>query len=170
MEAVKLFLVGVAISRMRRGHALHTSYSPEMVQDILDAVALQYNPNLTVAPEKFKRLESTGRSLVKNLPRSSKKQVETLVNQYLEQRPELSVERWVGALYKTDYRLGLLMCGDVRGAVWAWHLLNGIPYQDPADAAEALAQHGSFGQLAELLAYAVSDAYFTARKATGMAV
>ncbi len=170
-EKLKRFFLGVAIARILRGHTLHIESSAEEIKKIVDAVCHQYIPSaIPMDSYDFAEIEELGRGIIKNLSRTQKRQIEPLAKQYAEEMDSIDINKWIFGLFGTEYRMGMLVAGDITAVPRGWHILNNLEYHEPANSQEAKAMFGSITQLKELFAFAVSEEFFQLRKETKTAL
>ena len=86
--------------------------------------------------------------------------LESLVRRYVETGPSDDLQRWSQAVELTNYRVGLLLCQDLRIAA------EMISLEPPTLGSRSSPRD----KIADLVAYSISESYFTAREAIGVDV
>jgi hypothetical protein len=87
-------------------------------------------------------------------------QLRTLIKKFIEAGGSTDVKRWAAARELTNYRVGLLLCGDL---VIAAQMVS----QEQSMMGSAMSPKD---KIKELVLYSISEDYFAARRAIGLSV
>ena len=105
-------------------------------------------------------LDSIAREIKARMSAGHVDQLASLMKKFIQAGGSTDVKRWAAAVELTSYRVGLLMCGDLRVASHMVSQEQGLlgSTMTPKD------------KIKELVLYSISEDYFDARRAVGIQV
>ncbi len=105
-------------------------------------------------------LQQIAREITGRMQAGAVDQLKTLIKRFIEAGGSTDVKRWASAAELTNYRVGLLLCGDITIAAQMVSQEQGMlgSAMSPKD------------KIKELVLYSISEDFFQARRAVGMAV
>ena len=105
-------------------------------------------------------LEQISREITGRMQAGQVDQLRTLIKRFVEAGGSTDVKRWAAAAELTNYRIGLLLCGDLTIAA---QMIS----QEQAVLGSTMSPKD---KIKELVLYCLSEHYFTARRAIGVNV
>jgi tetratricopeptide (TPR) repeat protein len=105
-------------------------------------------------------LDQIAREILGRMHAGQSDQLKSLIRKFVESGGSTDVKRWAAAAELTGYRVGLLLCGDVQIAAL-------MISQEQAVLGSTMAPKD---KIKELVLYGISEDYFAARRAVGVAV
>jgi len=159
-DADQRFQMARQLERLKGGHQLHDQLSSRELEALLWSVAVLSGSSLRPQVDAG-ALDAMQRRLSKGLTASGRRQIQEAGASLFARKTDLDAYRT--AAVHTANRAGLVMSNDIETAVRA--IAKRHPdvrpvFRDPTQAAETI---GSIAEVRELLAYAISEEYFTAR-------
>jgi hypothetical protein len=105
-------------------------------------------------------LQQIAREMTGRMQGGSVDQLKTLIKRFIEAGGSTDVKKWAAASELTGYRVGLLLCGDITIAAQMISQEQGMlgSAMTPKD------------KIKELVLYSISEDFFAARRAIGLAV
>jgi cellulose synthase operon protein C len=159
-DADQRFQMARQLERLKGGHQLHDQFSSRELEALLWAVAVLSGSSLRPQVDAG-ALDEMQRRLSKGLTASGRRQIQEAGASLFARKTDL--DQYRAAAVHSANRAGLVMSNDIETAVRA--IAKRHPdvrpvFRDPAQAAETI---GSIPEVRELLAFAISEEYFTAR-------
>ncbi len=164
-EAIKRFLAGMVMSRIRNEHVLFADEDADKLRFWVEAVCQLYIPDLPVQHASMDETQRFNSKINRLLSKAAKKALETLAREYAKADPKPDFAAFRRALRHTDNRMGLLLSGDLNAAAECLVFLEtGKPYRPAGSAEDIIEAFQDHEQLRELLRFAVSEDFFELRK------
>jgi len=160
------FLIGRKVMALRCGHHLVRGMNAEALKGFLSAIAKAVDRSFVPLAEP-PDLEPLSKRIQGALSRGAKKALIDPVAGLDRERASLDFQAFIDAIPMTEARAGLVVCSDLAAAV---RLAARDVGELPGDPAAMRAALESSPLLADLIAFAVSDAHFMARQALRLAV
>ena len=161
------FLVARQLERLRGGHHLLDRIPDAELETILWSVGKMANPGASV-PVDSSRLDAMTRALTKTLSTRARRDLETVGRRLFKTHVDVAKHR--RAAYASANRAGLAVTNDLEVAVR--HIARAHPDVRPVwrDADGARESIGKVEEIRDLLNYAVSEEYFSARHKLGFSI
>ncbi|MBL4689037.1 MAG: hypothetical protein JKY37_30880, partial [Nannocystaceae bacterium] len=105
-------------------------------------------------------LDQISREIMGRMQPAAVDQLRSLIQKFVDAGGSTDVKRWAAASELTAYRVGLLMCGDLR-------IAGQMISQEQGLLGSAMSPRD---KIKELVLYSISEDYFTARRAVGLQV
>ncbi len=154
------FLAGRHMAMHRGEHVIRTLFPTYLELKVLFFAALtMVRPDFEVEASIAAAVKATSADLERLIETREKENLRVVVQRFVESGQQADLKRWVQAVEFSSCRAGFLLCGDLevaRRMILAEPTVAGDP--SPQD------------KLREVMLFAVSDAYFTLRKALGFAI
>jgi hypothetical protein len=105
-------------------------------------------------------LDTIAKEITSRMQPAALDQLRSLIQKFIDAGGSTDVKRWAAAAELTSYRVGLLLCHDLR-------IAGQMISQEQSMLGSAM---GPRDKIKELVLYSISEDYFTARKAIGVMV
>jgi hypothetical protein len=105
-------------------------------------------------------LDQIAREITGRMAPAALDQLRSLIQKFIDAGGSTDVKRWAAAAELTSYRVGLLLCHDLR-------IAGQMISQEQSMLGSAM---GPRDKIKELVLYSISEDYFTARRAIGVQV
>ena len=165
------FIVGRLLEHAEGRHALALNFPIKQVAQTLMAMAKLFKPEIQVPGLSEADAEKLMKAVKRAVPRKYRKQLEDAAVAFASEGGPRDLSAWRQAMNHTANRAGLLVCNDLAMALSAMLKTDpktqNIRFEDLADPIPVLQKSP---EAVELIAFSISDAYFTLRKRTGFSL
>jgi len=154
------FVCARKLGMVRPEHYLRLALTTntELKVALLTAIVL-VKRDFPIPPDLQQHVQQYFAHMQKHVPPHAYEQLGMVVNQFMQNAPEVDLARWGHAVDATSYRLGFIVCGDLEVAarmVSAEPVVVGGPQVQDKNK--------------ELILYSVSEEYFSVRKQLGLTI
>ncbi len=115
---------------------------------------------MPVQTDNVAALDIIAREITGRMQPAALDQLRSLMQKFIDAGGSTDVKRWAAAAELTSYRVGLLLCHDLR-------IAGQMISQEPSTLGTTM---GPRDKIKELVLYSISEDYFTARRAVGVTV
>ncbi|MBX2812661.1 MAG: tetratricopeptide repeat protein [Myxococcales bacterium] len=161
------FLLGQALERIKGGHLLFEVASAQELESLVWAVVKLGRPNQRVPADPV-AIETSQRQLLRHISTRTRRVLEEAARQLSVNQLDLERHR-EGAKYSAN-RAGLIASNDLETVIRA--IAKGRPNVKTvfSSSEEAIAVLGQIPEVCDLLPFAISEAYFSARAHLGFSI